>query len=327
MPHFRTTSALTATVIACALALTGCTSSDPTPAAEQPAPTTAEAFPRTLEVPGARGAAPSTVTIDAAPQSIAALDYESAEVLAELGLSDTLVLVPEAVTNPALGGHIAEMAKVPTTIPVAMQLDAETVLALQPDLVVMSPRHGAEDTIGRVLADAGTPTLQLPGSWTDLPQVKSNISLIGEATGTEDAATELTDDLSAGLKQSTTPNDARVLVLSNQAGRPFITAGNAFPIRLLELTGATSVSEELGITTTGPISAEQIVEANPDAILLVDMNGSGERLFAELLANPAVAALDGAQNTQLVTGREVQALGLTATIAGLDTLNDWLASE
>lgn len=327
MSQRRLTSALLAAAATLSLAACATGGAGPSSASETSGAQPAADFPRTVEVAAAPGGAPTSVTLDAAPQAIAALDYESAEVLAELGLADRLVLVPEAVMNPTLGGHVAEMADVPETFPVAMALEAETVISLQPDLVVMSPRHGAEDTIGSVLEQAGTPTLQLPDSWTDLPHLVSNIDLIGQATATEDEAATLTEELEAGLQPTDSPVAARVLVLSNQAGRPFVTAGNAFPLRVLELTGATSASEDLGIATTGPISAEQVVEADPDAILMIDMNGSGDRMFADLMANPAVATLPGAQDPLLVTGKDVQALGLTNTVTGLETIQNWLAQN
>ncbi|GAA1611391.1 ABC transporter substrate-binding protein [Leucobacter chromiireducens] len=323
----RTSSALLASAAALTLLLSGCAPSSAAPVASDHTTTDDTAgFPRTIEIPGAHGTKATSLTLEAAPETIAALDYESAEVLAELGLAEHLVLVPEAVLNPALGGHIDELSAVPEMIPVAMELDPETVIALDPDLVVMSPRHGAESRMGGVFAQAGVPTLQLPDSWTGIPELTANIELIGEATGADDTANALAKQLETGLASSATPSNARVLVLSNQAGRPFVTAGNAFPLRLLELTGAQDVSAELGITATGPISAEQIIEANPDGILLVDMNGSGERLFSELLKNPAVAALTGAEHTLLVTGREVQALGLSSTVDGLATLTQWVAT-
>jgi hypothetical protein len=37
-----------------------------------------------------------------------------------------------------------------------------------------------------------------------------------------------------------------------------------------------------------------------------------------------VAALPGAQQTMLVQGRDVQALGLTSTVDGLDRLRGWV---
>lgn len=238
----RTSSALLASAAALTLLLSGCAPSSAAPVASDHTTTDDTAgFPRTIEIPGAHGTKATSLTLEAAPETIAALDYESAEVLAELGLAEHLVLVPEAVLNPALGGHIDELSAVPETIPVAMELDPETVIALDPDLVVMSPRHGAESRMGGVFAQAGVPTLQLPDSWTGIPELTANIELIGEATGADDTANALAKQLETGLASSATPSNARVLVLSNQAGRPFVTAGNAFPLRLLELTDRKSV--------------------------------------------------------------------------------------
>lgn len=119
-----------------------------------------------------------------------------------------------------------------------------------------------------------------------------------------------------------------MLVLSNQAGRPFITAGDAFPLELVRRAGGRDLSDELGFSRTGPISAEQLIDADPDAILLIDMNGSGHDIFTPLLDNPAVAALPALEQDRvmLLEGREVQALGLTETIEGLNHLGEWLDS-
>lgn len=334
----KTKSATAAALTAIALlSFTACTP-ETTPATVGPnaeTEATPAGFPRTVEIPAGRGGDAYTLTIEAEPRAIAALDYESAEVIAELGLADRLVLIPEAALNPAVGGHVEEMAQVPTTFPVAMNLDTETVITTSPDLVVMSPRHGAEDTIGAVLSQAGLTTLQLPDPWSSPAILSQNIDLIGQSTGTEEAAAKLVTSIETGLTQGAattpgtdTPNAPRVLVLTNQAGRPFATAGGAFPLQLLDLAGAVSVTDELGMETTGPISAEQIVQANPDGIVLVDMNGSGDRMYTELLANPAVATVAAAADDRLmrVTGREVQALGLGATVTGLESLTQWVAT-
>src|SRR5699024_8699759 len=119
----------------------------------------------------------------------------------------------------------------------------------------------------------------------------------------------------------------RVLVLSNQAGRPFVTAGGAFPLEVVELAGARDASERIGVSRTGPITAEQVIAAEPDRILLVDMNGSGRQIFADLLGNPAIAALPAVAEHEvlLVEGKQVQALGLTSTIEGRDRIAEWIA--
>ncbi len=333
----RATLLLTALAVA-SLSLTACSAAAPS---ETPAPAAASSegtWPRTVEIPAGRSHDATSITIEAAPQKIVALDYESAETLAALGLADRVVLVPEAVLNPALGSHVDELKAVPNTFPVAGEIDAETVIALAPDLAVMSPRHGNEAPIADVLAQAGIPSLQLPQPWTSPEALAVNVELIGEATGSEDAATKLTDEVESGLASAAAPGAAtngtpaadapRVLVLTNQAGRPFITAGAAYPLSLLSLAGAQNAGDALGIDRTGPITAEQVVQANPDGIVLIDMNGSGDRMFADLLANPAVAGLPAVAKDHVlrIEGKQVQALGLTHTVDGLKTLTDWTAT-
>src|SRR5699024_12444235 len=59
------------------------------------------------------------------------------------------------------------------------------------------------------------------------------------------------------------------------------------------------------------------------------MNGSGDRIFAPLLENDAVAALPAVSEERvlLMEGRKLQALGVTATIEGRDELAAWLSEE
>jgi iron complex transport system substrate-binding protein len=325
------TAALTCGVAALNLAAcagaTGGADSTPTPAA--PTTSAAPAFPRTVEIPAGTAGAASTLVVPAQPTRIAALTYETAELVAALGEADKLVVVPSAVTNPALTNHLDEMKAVPSTVPTEADTDPEAIIALKPDLVLLSARHGLDTGAGKVLTEAGIPVLMLPNTWTDADDMVQDIGLVGQAIGADDAAAALADTITTGLAPAPQPSGTapRVLVLSNQAGIPFVTAGSAFPIDLLRLAGATDVSAELGITVTGKISAEQVVQANPDGILLIDMNGSGQGSFASLLQNPAVAALPAVADghVTLVQGRQVQALGLDATVDGLGVLRTWVA--
>lgn len=317
------TAPVAAIAAALALALAACAAPSDT------ASTPAEAgFPRTVQVPAGPAAEATELVIPAEPRRIAALSYETAELVAALGLADRLVVVLEAVRNPALTNHLEQMAAVPHTIPTESETDPEEIIGLDPDLVLLSARHGLDTGAGRVLAAAGIPVLLLPNTWTGPDDLALNVRIVGEATGADRAAEGLADDILAGLAPQADADDGpRILVLSNQAGRPFITAGTAFPLHLLELAGGQDVSAELGIQATGPITAEQLVQADPDGILLIDMNGSGQRLFAELLGNPAVAGLAAVAEDRiaLVEGRQVQALGIGETVEGLAVLREWIA--
>lgn len=323
-----------AVALAAALTLTGCSGPDPdvvdptTTTAGSTTPTEAE-FPRVVDVPEGPRTPAASLTVPTEPRRIAALSYETAELVAALGLADRLVVVPEAVRNPVFTNHPQEMAAVPDTVPTESETDPEFILSLDPDLVLLSARHGLEDGAGKTLTAAGVPVLVLPNSWGDVADMTTNIALVGRATGADAAAEELTGTIADALvpveEEGTAP---RVLALSNQAGRPFITTGGAFPMEVLRLAGGTDVGPDLGIEVTGPITTEQIVAADPDAILLIDMNGSGEASFASVLSNPAVAGLDAVAggHVLLVEGRQVQAAGLDHTADGLDLVREWLAA-
>jgi iron complex transport system substrate-binding protein len=263
-----------------------------------------------------------------APETIAALDYESAEVLASLGLGKHVVMMPEATMNPVLGSHQKDLGHVKDKIKVTADLDPESVIDVFPDLAIISPRHGAEKRFNGVLEDAGVKTLALPNSWGSLDEITQNITLIGKSTGTKAEAAKLVKKLKSGLGSEKKPgSDApHVMVLTNQAGRPFITAGDAMPLDLLNRAGATSASEDLHAKVTGPVSSEQLIEADPDGIVLIDMNGSGDKLYKSLLANDAVSSLDAVKNNKIlrVEGKQVQALGLTNMIDGLDALKEFV---
>lgn len=328
--RFRRLGALTA-ALALGFGLSACQAQaapEPEAPAEQTEAAPAEQFPRTITVPGVKGAPATEITLAERPERIATLSYESTEVSAALGAADRLVLIPEATRNPALGGHTEQLAGVPASFESESSLNTEAVIAATPDLVLMNSRHGLDESVGAALERAGIPVLVLPNSWSTVEELRTDIDLIGQALGEDEAATELDDTLEAGLTAVQAAGEApSVLVLSNQAGRPFVTAGTAFPLEILRLAGGQDASAALGLDRTGPITAEQVIEANPDAILLVDMNGSGERLFAPIMDNPAIAALPGAADPLLVTGAQVQALGLTHTIDGLGAISEWLADR
>lgn len=325
---------VTAVLAAAALLLGGCAAESGEPGATGTVEPTAAGSveptaARTVE-PTAAGSGETTATEtspEVRPMRIAALTYETAAVVAELGAIDRLVMVPQSTTNPVLSNHAEEMAEVEVHAPIESAIDAEAVIAANPDLVLLNDRHGLEAGVGSILRGAGIPVLVLPNTWASVADMLLNIDLVGEAIGSEAAASTLVEEIETGLVDESDSGGPRVLVLSNQAGRPFVTAGGAFPLEVLRLAGGVDASESLGMVRSGPISAEQVLAANPDRILLVDMNGSGDQIFRALLDNPAVAGLPAVaeHETLLLEGRFVHALGLADTIVGRDRIAEWLA--
>lgn len=297
-------------------------------------------FPRVVEIPAGEHLPAAQVEIEAWPERVVTLTYETTELVAALGVGDRLVLIPEAARTEVLTNHPEVTHAVAATFPSESSVNTEAVLAVQPDLVLLSARHGLESGVGQAIAAAGVPVLTLPNSWQSYEDMVLNIDLVARALGTEDVADELTAELrdagvldAGGLDagaadpEASVPEPPRILVLSNQAGRPFVVGGSAFPLELVRLAGGVDAGADLGITRTGPIAVEQVVQADPDGILLIDMSGGGRESFDAVMAGPVVAGIDAVArgNVILLEARHAQALGLADTVTGLESLRDWIA--
>src|SRR5690606_25971540 len=218
------------------LALAGCAatpSSDP--AAGATAAGSPGAFPRTVSVPAGDGRPAAEVRLEQEPQRVAALTYESAGVVAELGAADRLVLVPEAATNPVLSNHPGQMAAVEHHVPSESSIDAEAVIAAAPDLVLLNDRHGLEEGVGSVLEGAGIPVVGRPNTWSSVADMITSRHAVGGALGGGDVAAALGEQITGGFVDASAADGPGVLVLRTQAGRPFVTMGGVFPLESLRL--------------------------------------------------------------------------------------------
>lgn len=88
-----------------------------------------------------------------------------------------------------------------------------------------------------------------------------------------------------------------------------------------------SLTLAAGQFRSGFADPEQIVRADPDAVLLVDMLGAGRDSFTPLLSNPGVSELAAVRDDRVLVldGKRAQALGLVTATEGAQRIRDWLA--
>jgi iron complex transport system substrate-binding protein len=277
-------TALAALVLS-ACAATGATPVPPTPPAS-PA-TTAPGGATTPET--ARPAFPRQVTsypnrpvtIPAEPRRIAALSTDVAEVALMLAGPERVVAVPVTNENPYLSGNVDLARQVGIKLPQGNNPDPEQILSMTPDLVLITTRHGGEQDANALLERTGLPVVAF-GGWATVDEVRANIRTIGKAVG-EDAKAEVR----AMVDRAGGPKPV-VLALSNQSPIPFIVGPGAVTYDVLVHAGAMPAPDVIGLQRTAPASVEQLINADPEFILLVDVLGKGIESYDELLKNPAV---------------------------------------
>ena len=236
------------------------------------------------------------ITLEAVPERIVSLLPSNTEILFAVGAGDQVVGVtsycnypPEATTREQVGGITNK------------SLNIEAIIALEPDLVVVS---GAQDEVIPILEEIGLVVLVLRPATLD--DIYSNIELIGRATNHFEQATVLAADLrrrteAIRAKAATIPADERPTVFYEVWDNPLMTAGpNTFIGQLVETAGGESIFAD--VSEDWPqVSAEVIVERNPAVIL-------GPEDHAEALAIEQIAARPGWANIEAVQSGRIYLL-------------------
>jgi len=321
----RPTLAAIVGLIALGLGLAGC--STDTAGAESAHVAASDAFPVEIDEPGSAEA----VVIEQEPNRIAVLSPDAAIALHELGATDRVIAIPEAATSATLNPHAGQMAGVEHLIGGHTSPEPEQVLAWDPDLVVITARHTGEQDASERLSAAGVPVLTLTNGWSTSEAVAENVEILGRATGMNDAADELADEIVGGVaavrdRAEGVRRAPTVAILSNQAQTPFINAGSSLVAEIVANGGGTNAAAEIGIDKTMPVQPEQLVAMDPDYIMLVDVTGKGEGSFDALLAHPAIAALPAVEGERiaLFPGRQMYGLAGREVISASETVLEWL---
>jgi iron complex transport system substrate-binding protein len=261
----RTGAALTA--MAALAALAGCSSSGsgPSPGASPrttlgsiAARSTATEFPVTVR------AANATVTITRKPTAIVSLSPTATETLFAIGAGSQVKAVDKDSDYPSSAPHSNLDA---------FQLNPEAVASYRPDLVVASNLTSAQVA---KLHTLHIPVLLEPAA-TGLPEAYQEIVQLGQATGHRNAAaTEV-----AGMKRqiasivNATPKRATPATYYYELDQTYYSETSAtFIGHLLRLLGLTSIADSAkGAAAAGgypQVSAEFVLKANPDYVLLAD---------------------------------------------------------
>lgn len=233
-----------------AVASTACTTSTAAPSASQP------------EASSPPAATATTGTSGDVPQRIVSLSPSSTEILYAIGAGDQVVATDVYSTHPQ-GTPVTEMS--------GFDPNVEALAELDPDLVVAS---GDRNDLVAGMEAIGVDVV-IHESADDLDDVWDQIAALGERTGHADAADELVGDMQAELDQLTSdlPDGADALSFYHELSAGYYTAtSDTFVGQLYALLGLENIADAApGAGESGgypQLSAEYVVEANPDLVFI-----------------------------------------------------------
>ncbi len=229
------------------------------------------AFP--VEIDTAAG----PVTIEARPEAIVSLSPTATEMLWAVGAGDQVKAV-DSLSNYPAGTPVTDLS--------AFEPNLEAIAAQQPDLVVLG---FANDEIRAGLAGLGIPVLLAPAA-TSLDDTYSQISELGLATGHPDEAAAAVASIRSGIddvvKGVPAPAGGRPAVYHELDDTFYSASSGSFIGQLYQLLGFDNIADAAdpdGSVGYPQLNAEQIIQANPDLIVITDAYSYGP---ADIAARP-----------------------------------------
>lgn len=207
------------------------------------------------------------VTLDQPAEKIVTLSPPITEMLYAIGAGDQVIArdsfsdYPEAALSlPDIGGGFAEY-------------DLETIISLEPDLVIAGGINTAE--LVQSLEDLGLTVYYLANP-SDLEGTFASIETLGVLSNHEDQAKELVSGLSSRVDAVSTilqVVEEKPTVYyeldATDVTKPYTPGPNTFYTSMIEMAGGENVGEKLEFEWA-QISLEQLLIEDPDLILLGD---------------------------------------------------------
>jgi iron complex transport system substrate-binding protein len=212
------------------------------------------AFPVTVD------AAHGPVEIAARPARIVSLSPTATEMLFAIGAGDQVVAVDDQSDYPA---------DVPTTDLSGFEPNVEAIATYEPDLVVAASRSGLKS-----LDDLAIPLLVQPTAET-LDDTYEQIEELGAATGHIAEATEEVDTMRSRIEEivASVPDfDGAPTYYHELDDTYFSVTSETFIGKVYGLAGLENIADAADKAGSGypQLSAEYILEADPDFIFLAD---------------------------------------------------------
>ena len=239
---------------------------------------------------------------------IVSLNGDITETIVTLGLAKNLAGVDISATYPEK--LVAGMQK----IGYQRTLAAEGILSLRPSLVIGTPTAGPASTIEQ-LRSAGVPVLIIP-EYKDLDAGARKLRAVGRALGVPKRGEKLARQVETQIalakrevaRAATKPKVAFLYVRGTQVQQ--IGGVGSGADAMIEAAGGVDVGKSIGIQGFKQLTAESLVAAQPDVLLLLSAGLQSVGGVDGLLRLPGVAQTPAGRNRRVIAYDDLMLLGL-----------------
>lgn len=248
------------------------------------------------------------------------------EIIFALGEQDRLIARDQTSTYP-------EAAMALPDVGYMRALSPEGVLAVGPSAILSIEGSGPPDALA-VLRDAGIPFQTVPEGY-DRAAILNKIAVVGDFLGVPDKARELSQQVGADLdaaiadagKRSLNERKRVLFILSFQDGRVMAAGAGTAANGILELAGAINATDG-AFQGYKPLSDEAIVEARPDAIMVMTRGSEHGSSDEQVLTHAAIALTPAAKTRTIIRMNSLHLLGFgPRTASAVRELNDRLYGQ
>jgi iron complex transport system substrate-binding protein len=186
-------------------------------------------------------------------------------------------------------------------------LSAEGILALSPNLVIVSDEAGPPAAIEQ-LRGAGVRVARMPSARTP-DEAIARVVAVGEAIGrpTADLAARMKREVTAAIARAPADGPRFVLLYARSAGAVMIAGADTAGTAMVTLAGGRNAVPD--VSGFKPLSAEVLIAAAPEVIVVPSRGLATLGGEAGLLAAPGVAATPAGRSRRIVAFDDLLLLG------------------
>jgi iron complex transport system substrate-binding protein len=269
-------------------------------------------FPRVIR------ASEMDISIARKPERIVSLSPSNDEILCAL-VDEKRIAGLSKFSQDAATSYVADAAH---RINVFVDRNAEQIVSLRPDLVIAA-RYTKVDLKG-VLSAIGTPLISTT-DFRNFNEVEANIRLIAQAVGEEARAESVIGEMRqkiAAARSRLRPENEGLQALYLASGN-FSAGANTSIHEILIAAGLKNAAAKAGINGHGKITTEQILQIDPDVLLIASGYERDRGFWQSLQQNPQLSALKAVKKKRIVEAQARSVLTVSHHVAdAVETIVD-----